>query len=714
VAGTMIQAGAIHAISLAGAERVRSPLRPRLLPPDVPFFTGRTTDLATLDAMLETGPADGTGPGTPMPVMLGVIVGAGGIGKTSLALHWAHQVQSHFPDGQLYVDLHGYGPSHPLTPEQALDGFLRALGLPGESIPHELDQMSGIYRSLLADRRVLILLDNARTVQQIHPLLPSTPTCLILVTSRTSLSGLIARNGARRLILDQLSTDESVSLLRDIIGPDRVDAEPDTAIELAQLCAGLPLALRIIGERVSDRPHARIATLVSSFVDQRRLDVLAVEDDEHSAVRAAFDWSHAALPPDTARTFRRLGLHPGPTIGLAAATVLTDTTPATLQPQLAALTRSHLLTEIDDEHYRFHELIRDYAAEQAASHDPDTDLRASIHRLGCWYLLGADTAARLLYPHGYNHAVPPARQDVPGLPLTSRHDALRWFDTEYSNLVATIHDAARHGDHDIAARLPSAIGDYLALRARWPDMISGYTIALASATALHDTDLILYIQACLTDAYFYAGRWEESALANQQVLTQARAVGNRKHEASALHMSGMLASTAGQLPDAVNRFQAALALYRELGNPRGEALMLGMIGDSCRQQHHMKEALDYLNRSLMIFRATGNRWNEAGCLLKLAATAVDSHRLDHAETHLRDALAIYHELDDRHEVAQTMHALGDTLALADQPGPAGQAWRDAAMVYQELNIPPAPALCARLGEVISRNTCLGTQHSLSP
>lgn len=697
VAGAVIQAGTIHHVTVSAVAVAGAP-PPRLLPPDVTFFTGRAEELAKLDALDHARTHTGTtNSRSATAVVISAIAGAGGMGKTSLAVHWAHGVRDQFPDGQLYVDLRGFAPNPPLTPAQALDRLLRALGVPGSAIPQEVEARTGMYRSSLAGRRMLILLDNAVSTDQVRPLLPSNPSCLVLVTSRNRLSGLVARDGAHRITLDQLSPDEATDLLREIIGPNRVDTEPEATYELARHCGGLPLALRIAAERVVARPHHSIAGLAADLAGSHRLDLLAAEDDEATAVRAVFTWSYHSLPQDTARLFRLLGLHPGPTIGTAAVAALVGTSIDVVQPLLDNLVSSHLLIEVTRDRYQFHDLLRDYAAEQAIQHEPEPNRTNARHRILTWYLHSAFIAGRLIYPKSTTYLVLSEPDfDIHPLTFASRELALKWYDTEISNLLAIVHYASDHDHHDIAARLPRAMMSYLALRTLWQEGISLWTAAVASADHVRDPVLVLDTLCGLGDSYHEGGWLDEGADCFGRVLELAREIGDTRYEAMSLHVLGMTLSDQGQFAAALDHLTAALPIFQTLENKRGEALMLGMIGNICRQKRQLNNALDYLYRALTILRTSNNRWNEALCLRWLGQVFIDSHQLDAAVDHLSLSVAIYRELDDRYETARTLHFLGDTQYASGHRGQARETWREALALYDEFRVPEASELHSRL------------------
>jgi len=341
--------------------RIAVQVPPAQLPPDITGFTGRVAQLRRLDQALAANRA-----GRLKAPAIWAISGMAGVGKTALAVHWAHQVAEQFSDGQLHVDLRGYAPTPARDPLDVLTRLLHALGVPGEQVPGELDDAAAMHRSLLACKRMLILLDNAATSEQVRPLLPGSPGCLVLVTSRNRLPGLAARDGAARVTLDPLTLAEALALLQKILGPGRVDAEPDAAAEIAARCGRLPLALRIAADRAADRVHRTLAGLAGQLAATRgRLDVLAAEDDANTTVRSVFSWSYQALAPDAARMFRLLGLHPEAEVSVPAAAELAVTTQTAASRLLDQLAGAHLLEETTPGRYRLNGLLRIYAAERA-------------------------------------------------------------------------------------------------------------------------------------------------------------------------------------------------------------------------------------------------------------------------------------------------------------------------------------------------------------
>src|SRR6185437_14903204 len=410
---------------------------PAQLPSAVPAFAGRLAELARLDALLP--PAGAAASSAPPAAVITAVSGTAGVGKTALAVHWAHRVAARFPDGQLYVNLRGFDPAgQALEPGAAMQGFLAALGVPADGIPAGLPAQAGLYRSLLAGRRVLVVLDNARDVEQVRPLLPGSPGCMALVTSRDRLTGLVATDGAFPLTLDLLPAADARDLLAQRLGPGRVASEPAAVADIVAGCARLPLALTIAAARAATHPTFPLAVLATELREATHALDPFQGGDLATDVRAVFSWSYRALSPGAARLFRLLGLHPGPDIGLAAAASLAAAGPDRVRVPLAELTRAHLLAEHAPGRYAFHDLLRSYAAEQALAHDGQEARDAAVHRVLDHYLHTAGRAAMLLEPHSPPLTLIPAQPGVTlGEPATAE-DALAWFTAEHAALLAAV------------------------------------------------------------------------------------------------------------------------------------------------------------------------------------------------------------------------------------------------------------------------------------
>jgi DNA-binding SARP family transcriptional activator len=457
------------------------PAAPRELPARVRNFVGRSDELETLTRLLNQPDED-----VPDTVMISAIGGTGGVGKTALAVEWAHRVAERFPDGQLHVNLRGYDPAQPMPATDALARFLRALGVPGQDIPPGEDERAARYRSLLAGRRLLVVLDNAGSVEQVRPLLPGAPACTVVVTSRDALAGLVARHGAVRLDLDLFPLADAVSLLKELIG-ERALADPTAVAVLAVQCCRLPLALRVAAELAATRLAEPLADLVVELADQQqRLDLLDAGADPRTAVRAVFSWSYRHLNVAAARAFRLAGLHPGADFDSHAVAALTSTGLVQARRMLDVLARAHLIQMIGSARYGMHDLLRAYACELAAVHDGQDEQYAALTRLFNHYLHTAAIAMDALVP-AERHRRP--RIPPPGTPaplVTDPATARAWLDAERASLVAVTMHCAVHGWPAHATRLAVTVQRYLDSGSYCAEAITIHNNARTAARQVND------------------------------------------------------------------------------------------------------------------------------------------------------------------------------------------------------------------------------------
>jgi tetratricopeptide (TPR) repeat protein len=632
------------------------------------------------------------------------------LGKTALAVHWAHQIADRFPDGQLYVNLRGYDPGPPMPPAEALAGFLRALGVPGQDIPPELDERAAGYRSLLAGRRMLVLLDNAREVAQVRPLLPGAPGCVTLVTSRDALAGLVARDGAARLEVDLLPLAEATGLLRVLIG-ERAATDPVATAALAEACCRLPLALRVAAELAAARPAASVPGLVAELANQqRRLDLLAAGADPRTAVRAVLSWSCRQLDPGAARAFRLAGLHPGPELEPYAVAALTGGTPGQAGDVLERLARAHLIHPAGPGRHAMHDLLRDYARELAAAQDEQDGQRAALTRLFDYLLHTAAAAMDALYPAERHRRPRIPRPATPGPSLTGPAAAQAWLDAERASLVAVTAYAAAHGWPGHAVRLATTLFRYLETCAYYQEAsaICGCARAAAresgdqaaEAEALNGLGLIdgqqdrhqqaagrlrqalaLYRQAGDQTGEARArnnlglvegrrGRYPQAARHHQQALLLYRQAGDRAGEARALGNLGVIDRRQRRYPQAARHHEEALALYRQAGDRAGEAHALTNLGTAELWQACYPQAADHLGQALALHRETSNRTGEARTLASLADIELRQGRYPQASESFRRALAIFRQIGDRAGEADVLNGLGEAFLATGQAGPA--------------------------------------------
>jgi DNA-binding SARP family transcriptional activator/Tfp pilus assembly protein PilF len=636
---------------------------PAQLPADVAAFTGRRNQLEELDRLLE--------PGTQTTaVVITAIAGTAGVGKTGLAVHWAHRVRGRFPDGQLYVNLRGYAPTPPASPIEALAGSLRALGVAAEQVPVDLDEAAGLFRTQLADKRMLVLLDNARDPDQVRPLLPGSPGCLVVVTSRDRLGGLVAKEGARRLTLDVLTPDEARDLLGRLLGETRVHAEPAAAAELARVCAHLPLALRIAAANLADRPQRSIAGYVAELGQGDRLGALAVAGDEQAAVRAAFDLSYTVLTPQARRLFRLLGLVPGPEVTAAAAAALIGAQPQQAAQLLDRLAAAHLLGHHAAGRFAFHDLLRRYAADRAQHEDTSEERKAATGRLLDWYLHTVDAAARLLYPDKLR--LPLSRDEAPR-PATPFHDhsgALAWLDAERPNLLAAVQYAAERGPRPLAWLLADALRGYFWLRMHTVDWLAVAHAGLAAAQADRDLRAQAAAHLSIADVCWRQSRYQQAVEHYSQALGLNRATGWLEGQAAALGNLANVICRSGKLEQATDRYLEALALNRQIGWLEGQVVNLANLGMVCWEQGRLHEAAVHAAEALALHRRVGSRSGEAIVLSNLGEICHALGRLEQAFDHFNQGLALHREVGDRVGEADALRGLAATYCDTGGLAPA--------------------------------------------
>jgi DNA-binding SARP family transcriptional activator/tetratricopeptide (TPR) repeat protein len=665
---------------------------PRQLPAAVTHFTGRAAELAELTGLLEQAGSEPAG-----TVVISAVGGTAGVGKTALAVHWAHRVVGRFGDGQLYVNLRGFDPSGtPAAPEAAIRGFLDALGVPPGHIPHGQEAQAGLYRSLLADKRMLILLDNARDERQVRPLLPASPGSLVMVTSRSQLSGLAAADGARLISLDVLTHGEAVQLLTARLGTARAAAEPAAAGRIASLCACLPLALAVAAARAAARPGFPLAALAAELADAaRRLDALDA-GDPGSSVRAVFSWSTRQLTPDAARMFRLLGIHPGPDITAPAAASLAATAEAHARRLLRELARAQLVAEHVPGRFSFHDLLRAYAAEQAHHTDSDTGRREATGRVLDHYLHTAARAARLLDPAKEPVALAPPRPGATPEQSADYPQALAWFEAEHQVLLAAVTLAAASGFDVHAWQLPWAMTSFLQPRGHWQEWAATLRIALDAATRLGDTSAQALSGRLLAMACTNLGDHDQARGHFASSLTLYQRLGNRLGEARIQQSLGMLAYRQGRYADALGHAEQALRLCQAIGDKTSEAVALNNVGWYHGLLGDYQQARAFCRQALTLSAQAGHR--------RLEGVAWDS--VGYAEHHLgnlaeaaacyQHALNICQEVGNRVSEAEALTHLGDTHHAAGELAQAREAWQQALAILDDLHHPDAGQVRAKL------------------
>jgi tetratricopeptide (TPR) repeat protein len=585
---------------------------PAQLPADVADFTGRGRHLAELRSLVSRPGQDEHG-----AVAVAVVAGTPGLGKTALAIHAAHALRQEFRDGQLYVSLRG-GSEQPVPPDEVLARFLRDLGVDGARVPVDVEERAAMYRTRLAERQMLTVLDDARDAAQVRPLLPGTGSCAVIVTSRHRLSDLA---GSRLVDLDVLDEAEAAELFTRIIGTGRAGAEPEAVREVLAICAGLPLAIRIAGARLTARRNWTVRTLAARLADQqRRMDELTAGD---LAVRACFQVSFDTLPRsqgrevDPAHAFRMLGVWPGLSISLPAAAALTGEPQGPVADALEVLVDANLLDSPAPDRYRLHDLLRAYAAERARADEPEQSINDASRRLLDWYLRTADAAASVVAPYRDRVPLDPAEPGCEPMEFATAEEALAWVEQERANLVTATRQAAGHGLHDVAWKLPVAV------------------------------------MVCF-DRHGYRAEW----LATHRIaLDSAREIGDRSGEARVLNNIGMVLGEQ-RADDAVGYFQEALAIYIDIGDEKGQTRAANNLAYSYQLLGRHEEAIAALTGVLDLKRQAGHRYGEVVALCNLGEAYRELGRLDEAIAQSKEALAIARELSATRDEGYALYSLG--------------------------------------------------------
>ncbi|WP_210579853.1 AfsR/SARP family transcriptional regulator [Streptomyces sp. GESEQ-4] len=664
---------------------------PAQLPLEIYGFTGREEELARLDGLLTTIDERASA------VVVSAVSGTAGVGKTALSVHWAHRVADRFPDGQLYVNLRGFDPSGAVvTPDQAVRGFLDALGVPVERVPVDLEARVGLYRSLLARRRVLVVLDNARDADQVRPLLPGSSGCLAVITSRNRLTGLVAAEGAHPIVLDLLPPAEARALLARRLGEHRLTAEPDAVEEIIDRCARLPLALAITAARAATRPAASLARLADDLATARGglAGFTGDGDDPVTDVREVFSWSFDALSPGAARLFALLGLHPGPDISVPAAAALTGLTRPEARAALSELARVHLVTEHLPDRYSHHDLLRAYAAELARTLDPDTEREPAVRRALDHYLSTAETA---------DHLLDPDRAPVPPLPLgpgvrpdqlTDQAEALAWFTAEHPVLLAALRQAVDTGLDAHAWRLARALATYLQRRGLWSDLLASQRAGLHAARRLSDDRGQAHTHLGLALAHIRLLELDDAHRHLGQALDLFGRVGDRVGQGLTRNTL-VVAWSAENRYDTEHLLMRALEDFRAAGHRAGQARVLNNLGwyHATRRDD---TALTYLRQALDLLKGTADRAVRAATWDTCGYAHHQLGEYHQAVTCYHRSLHLYRDLGDRVGEAETLVRLGDTHHTANETDPAREAWQRALELADDLDHPDTEQIRDRL------------------
>lgn len=654
---------------------------PRQLPAAVRHFTGRTAEIASLDRWFQQMSGDTTG--------ISTINGMAGVGKTALALHWAHRVAGQFPDGQLYVNLRGYDASgQPADADEVVGKLLDAIGVGRARIPADLDSRTALYRSVLADKRMLILADNAKDSAQVRPLLPGSPGSMVVVTSRNQLDGLVAAEGARTLNLDVLGRSEAVDLLAAHLGAAEVAAEPAAADELIALCGQLPLALAVVAARAAATNWPLAVHAVELAKGTRRLDALSL-GDAAADVRSVFSWSYRQLGERAARMFRLLGVHPGPEISMPAAASLAALPAAQARRALRELSQVNLIAERTLGRFVLHDLLHEYATDLATIGDAGEARQASV-RMFDHYLHTAQAAACALDAAQDLVASGPPAPSVKPEPITDCDQALTWFEAEHKVLTAVVGQAAQTGFDDHALRLTWAMVTFCDRRGLWHDLAAAQQLALTAGRRLADQSGQVRTHLNLGRVYCRLGQTDLARANLETAAGLADHLGDDAGHARAHITLSVVHESTGNRQESLNSSLRALELAESAGQPALAAMACNNVGYNYAKLGDYDQALRYCQLALEDHR-------KAGSSASLEASAWDSlgyvyHALGDyalATDSYQRAIALFGDLGASYLLAKTLDQLGDTYQAAGDGQAAKDTWKQALAVLEDLAHPDA-------------------------
>lgn len=668
------------------------PLVPHQLPADPRTFAGRESDLKALHALLpEALDADASTP-------IASVEGMGGIGKTTLSVHFAHEIADRFPGGQIHLNLRGYGPGEPVEPAAALEAMLTALGVPCEQIPADLDGRAASWRTHTAGRRLLIVLDNANRTEQVRPLLPG-PGCLVLITSRWQLRALVATHGARRVALAELGAEDAVELLASTIGLERVARDPAATERFVRYCGGLPLAIRILAVRVAQFPGLPLDEFVDSLESEHDLlGSFDLADGDGTNIRSVFSYSYQALEPSAARLLRLLGLSTGVDFSVPAAAAVAGLDLTRTRPLLTTLAAAHLLAQPRPGRYQFHDLIRAYAGEAAEQVDTAEERDAALDRLLGWYLATAFNASRRMRPERYYRLLEPARLD--GLAFAEYHDALDWFDEEAGNLIAAVHLARRRRRDDVCWKLAWLLQSYFGTRSRLDDWRSVFGVALEAARDGGHRPGEAGILSGLGVVNGVVRQYEESRHYLERVLTIQRELGAREGEARAQYNLALAAHNLADYTGAYEHGMRALEIVRELGMGAFEASVLRALGDICTSMGDHEQALELADAALAIPGPDGSPVDTRFTQHTRGVALLGLGRLAEGIACISESVEMFFTMGEHYEAADVLSQLG-TIHLRQGDGAlARECWVRSARLLTELGHPDADDVRAKLAALV--------------
>ncbi|MFT4008723.1 MAG: BTAD domain-containing putative transcriptional regulator [Nocardioidaceae bacterium] len=684
-------------------------VRPAQLPALPAKVVGREAELALLDLSYAGSglaePADSIGGAAVAPSgnpVVCVLSGPAGVGKSTLAAQWAQRVAESFPDGQLWVNLRGFdSQGSPLAPGQVLSRFLAALGVATDEIPVDADLAADLYRSLLAERRVLVVLDNAREAEQVRPLLPTGPGSLAVVTSRHDLSSLAVTHGAQLITLSVLAPGAATELLADRLGPDRLAAEPEAIGEIVGRCGGLPLALALVAARVAARADLSMTAMADQLRENSSLDVLNVGDTT-TDLRAVLSWSVDAVSPGAARALALVGLHPGPEIGVPALASLAGTTIRQARVELDELARAHLVTEPGPARFAMHDLVRDYARELFEASGSTVERLDALRRLADHYLHAAYAATRTLFSTPLPLTLSPPAAGVAPETFAGADDGAAWLQAELPALLRVVDLIA--GVPGLEAhpwQIARVASGYLWGRCAWADMAQLHEQALAACLRAADREGEADTRHGLGDAYAGLERWQDSRTELDHALELYRALGDPVGEGDVLCTLGRLMEMREEYAEGLRFTRQSLDVYRRIGDRSGEAVSLNNLGWLHAMLGEFADALACAQEALEIYREEGDLAGQSYALDSMGRTYAGLGDLPRAIELYAEAIDLAGSLGESFNQAMSLTHLGDAHHAAGDLASARRSWSAALATYEELEHPRAEALRSRLAAPLS-------------
>ena len=673
---------------------------PAQLPQDAPGFSGRHDELRTLHALLPAASATGTDGETDESVPVAVISGTAGVGKTALAIRFGRQVAKRFPDGQLYIHLRGRDPgTPPVEPSAALQFFLDTLGIPPHRMAASTEERAALYRSLLDGKRMLIVLDDANSAAQVRPLVPGSPGCLVLVTSRNQMAGLAAVEGAALITLDVLSDAEAREMLARRLGQERIAAEPEATDEIVAACARLPLALSIAVGRAVSRPKRPLAELAAELRDARgRLDALE-EDDAATDVRAVLSWSYDQLSPAAAQMFRLLGLHPGPDISLPAAASLAGVPRAEAGAALRELTRTHMAAEHLPGRFVFHALLRAYAGDQAERYDDPDERSAASRRMLDHYLHTAMAASQRFSPFRSPLRLPAPQPGVLPGEMADKDQARAWFDAEVAVLLSMIRYAEVSRFDTYAWQIPWALGPFFHRRGWLRSYSAIQQTALAAAERLDDTLALAHAHHLLGHAQLQMNDYEAAEPNFRQALDLFRELRDRANEAVVLNGLGAMLEKQERYPEALAVLLDALRMLKAAGHWWTQANLENGVGWLYAHLGQYDQALEHCAAALTLHRESGNRGGTADTLDSMGFIYRSRGDFSQAKAYYRQAIDGYREIGSPFGQGNSLNGFGDVLVAEGDHHGAREAYLAAATILDTLPHPLADEVRGKLRDL---------------